>query len=338
MTDSGSSSTNGAEDIRGVTDNTAGTNLTMQLELTDEVKKQEIVTSYVFEPKTDSLCVELNHKYSKKKIISPIESTWPKTMDTLTKELQRRGINPEHITMLCDVADNAADRILRCRLNKLAESELEQNRNAEEQCQELFVNQYVEPYAAVKIKEHIETLNLNHTRFKNWISKAYYEQERTVPSSDSITNVLNILKAKAEFDGNSKELHLRVACDTKEDETGTTRTIRTTISYDLTNKDWEAIKITSEGWTIEKAPIIFRRHNAKPQVYPYIPIKPSKQSGTLANLDNNTRDESKRPEQLFICRYCRKYNTTLESEYRRHIVLKHPGKSGYPNMTAEDCN
>jgi hypothetical protein len=39
-----------------------------------------------------------------------------------------------------------------------------------------------------------------------------------VPSSESITSVLNILKAKAEFDGNSKKLHLRVAYDTKKDE------------------------------------------------------------------------------------------------------------------------
>ena len=87
-------------------------------------------------------------------------------------------------------------------------------------------------------------------------------------SSEIITNVLNILKAKAEFDGNSKELHLRVAYDTKKDETGTARMIRTTIFYGLTNNESEAIRITPEGWVIEKAPVIFRRHNAQPQVYP----------------------------------------------------------------------
>ena len=109
---------------------------------------------------------------------------------------------------------------------------------------------------------------LNHTRFRNWICKANYEQEGPVPSSESITSVLNILKAKAEFDGNSKELHLRVAYGAKEDETGRARTTRTPFFYDLTNKEWEAIKITAEGWVIEKAPIIFRRHNAQLQVYP----------------------------------------------------------------------
>ena len=199
-------------------------------------------------------------------------------METLTTQLERKKISPEHITSICDVADNEADKILKLRQNKQAEKEKEEENNqklrsqsrtllslADEQCQELFVNQYGEPYAAVKINEHIETLNLNHTRFKNWICKTYYEQEGSVPSSESITNVLNILNARAEFDGNAKELHLRVANDTKEDESGTTRT---TIFYDLTNKEWEAIKVTSEEWTIEKAPIIFRRYNAQPQVYP----------------------------------------------------------------------
>jgi hypothetical protein len=284
----------GNEATNSVTKNTADTNLPMQLELTEEVKQQEIVTRFVFDPETDNLSVELNHKYDKKKITSPIESNWPKTIDTFAKELKRKKVSAEHVTILCDVADNAADKILRCRLNKRAESELEQNRNAtskkllslaEEQCQELFVNQYGEPYAAVKINEHVETLNLNHTRFKNWICKAYYDQESTVPSSESITNVLNILKAKAEFDGNSKELHLRVAYDIKEDETGTTRT---TILYDLTNKQWEAIIITPERWTIEKAPIIFRRHNAKKQGK-YIT---NKQTQTFSDRPRDTKGRS----------------------------------------------
>jgi hypothetical protein len=70
--------------------------------------------------------------------------------------------------------------------------------------------------------------------------------------SENVTSVLNILKAKAEFNGTSKELHLRVAPDTKVDETGTTRTIQTTTFYDLTNPQWEAVKITPEGWSIIK--------------------------------------------------------------------------------------
>jgi DNA-binding transcriptional MerR regulator len=274
-------SSNDTNDADGTKSNSnENNNAIIQLELTDEVKQQEIVTGYVFDPEIDSLTIELNHKYSKKKITSHIESAWPKTMDTLIRQLQRKKISPEHITMLCDVADNAGDKILKMRRNKCAEKEKEEEDSqnlestsqkllslAKEQCQELFVDQYGEPYAAVKIKEHLETLNLNHMRFRNWICKAYYEIEGSIPNSESITNALNILEANAEFDGKIKELHLRVAYDTSEEE-GTTQTIRTTIFCDLTNKEWEAIKIAPEKWTIEKAPILFRRHNAQPHVYP----------------------------------------------------------------------
>jgi ATP-dependent DNA helicase DinG len=63
----------------------------------------------------------------------------------------------------------------------------------------------------------------------------------------------------------------------------------------------------------------------------YIP-KPSDQSGTLASLDSYNKNENNRLEPSFICPYCSKFSSTLEKEYQRHIVLKHPGKSGYPNM------
>ncbi|MFZ0513116.1 MAG: hypothetical protein WAM14_16015 [Candidatus Nitrosopolaris sp.] len=55
-------------------------------------------------------------------------------------------------------------------------------------------------------------------------------------------------------------------------------------------------------------------------------------------LDSNNKDESNRLEQLFVCPHCTKFKSNLEGEYQRHILLKHPRKPGYPNMTAEDCN
>ena len=71
----------------------------------------------------------------------------------------------------------------------------------------------------------------------------------------------------------------------------------------------------------------------KNEISTYI-AKPSDQSGTLASLDSYIKDESIRPERSFICPYCHNFSSTLENEYQRHIVLKHPGKSGYPNVAA----
>ena len=78
-----------------------------------------------------------------------------------------------------------------------------------------------------------------------------------------MTNVLNILKARAEFDGQIRNLHLRVAFVPDSVEPYT-------ILYDLTNKDWHVVKIDPEnGWIIEYAPVVFRRYsNQQPQVYP----------------------------------------------------------------------
>jgi hypothetical protein len=56
-------------------------------------------------------------------------------------------------------------------------------------------------------------------------------------------------------------------------------------------------------------------------------------SSDLAGLDIYIEDESNRAEPSFICRYCTKFSSTLEKEYQRHIVLKHPGKSGYANAS-----
>jgi hypothetical protein len=77
--------------------------------------------------------------------------------------------------------------------------------------------------------------------------------------------------------------------------------------------------------------ITVRSISQKNQISFCIPIKPSDQSGTLASLDSYIKDESIRPERSFICPYCPEFRSTLEKEYQRHIVLKHPGKSGYVN-------
>jgi ATP-dependent DNA helicase DinG len=67
----------------------------------------------------------------------------------------------------------------------------------------------------------------------------------------------------------------------------------------------------------------------------YIPKLPQ-QSETLASLDEyNKVERSVKPERLFICPYCSKFSSTVEREYQRHIVLKHRGKSGYPDMSVE---
>jgi hypothetical protein len=135
-------------------------------------------------------------------------------------------------------------------------------RLAEDQCDELFHDQFNAPYAAVQVGDHTEVLPLKSSRFRNWLCRLYYEFEQDVLSSEIASNVINVLKAKAEFEGKTRKLNLRVASITNNEIF--------TIYYDLTDKDWFVIKITKDGWDTQDAPIIFRRYsNQQSQVYPH---------------------------------------------------------------------
>ena len=123
------------------------------------------------------------------------------------------------------------------------------------------------PYSAVKIGEHIETLPLKSSRFRNWLYRIYYTSEKKVLNSEAASNVINVLKAKAEFDsGDRKNLYLRVATIPEEPDT---------IYYDLTNKNWQFVRITADGWNVIESndlPVIFKRYSSQqPQVYPSEP-------------------------------------------------------------------
>jgi len=41
-------------------------------------------------------------------------------------------------------------------------------------------------------------------------------------------------------------------------------------------------------------------------------------------------DESKSNNFLYSCYYCDNCETNIERDYQRHVIQKHPGKSGYP--------
>jgi hypothetical protein len=79
-----------------------------------------------------------------------------------------------------------------------------------------------------------------------------------VIKSQDLKDAINILSAQAEFDsGEPIKLNLRVA------------SLDDKWYYDLTNKNWEFIEVTSQDWKVVKNLILFHRYsNQLPQVYP----------------------------------------------------------------------
>jgi hypothetical protein len=141
----------------------------------------------------------------------------------------------------------------------------------------LFHDEARDGYASLPINGHRETWPLRSKFFKQWLVRRFYEQTEKSPNNEAIRQALNVIEAKAVFDGPEIKLNLRVA-----EHEGA-------LWYDLANKAWQAVKITPDGWEIvDNPPILFRRYkNTAAQVL-------SKPGGKLDLLKKyvNLRDEA----------------------------------------------
>jgi len=124
-------------------------------------------------------------------------------------------------------------------------------------------------YAVVKGSRHQETHAIKSGSFQRWLREKYFQAERRGLRREVIADAVATLEAIAEFGDNKEKarLHNRVAIHDG------------AIYYDLANPEWQAVKITAEGWTvIDNPPPLFRRfQHQQPQVLP-------ERGGTLDDL------------------------------------------------------
>jgi hypothetical protein len=83
----------------------------------------------------------------------------------------------------------------------------------------------------------------------------------------------------------------------------------------VTNNHYNS-SIISEQLNVKQ---IVNNTTEKNEIASAIPIKPSWPLETFANLDSYNKDESNKPERLFVCPYCTKFSTLVEREYQHHI-------------------
>ena len=112
----------------------------------------------------------------------------------------------------------------------------------------LFHDSSKETYASVTVGSHEENYRLRSTSFRRWLNERFFKEEGTAPSSEALKRALEALDAKAEFDGPSEEVFLRVA-----EHEGD-------LWIDMGTADWKAIRVTTSGWSVEdKPPVHFVR-------------------------------------------------------------------------------
>ncbi|MGA9150929.1 MAG: hypothetical protein WBZ36_10135 [Candidatus Nitrosopolaris sp.] len=115
-------------------------------------------------------------------------------------------------------------------------------------------------------------MSIKGQRFEDWIGALYYhhnkEQGRNlVLSKEGIGRIQSVLSFEAN-NNDMKTLNVRVAAFV---DTETKDLDENTVFYDLCNKNWEIVKATRYGWTIEQncQQILFKRFPImNPQVYP----------------------------------------------------------------------
>ena len=105
-----------------------------------------------------------------------------------------------------------------------------------------FKDQYGTAYAQNHIGDHDEIIRVESNKFKRYLAKLFYDKKgNKVVNSESITNAIQVLHAKAEYCGQTFPLSLRVAWHNGD------------IYYDMTNDKWQYVSVSkedTEGWQL----------------------------------------------------------------------------------------
>ena len=99
-----------------------------------------------------------------------------------------------------------------------------------------------------------EVLLLRSKKFKQWLAYQFYLAEGKAPNSDSLSQTVKVLEGKAIFEGPQHKLFNRIAVLNEGNVAN---------YYYLGNG--EVIKITEDGWSVEKAPILFISYSHQQQ-------------------------------------------------------------------------
>ncbi len=123
---------------------------------------------------------------------------------------------------------------------------------------ELFHDDHDTAFARLRVGNHLETWSLRGRRFQSWLRREHHRQAAKAPSADAVNAAVGVLEGVAQFDGPVHRLENRIARRDGE------------VWYDLTDQEWQAVRVGASGWLVVACPPpIFRRYaHQQPQVVP----------------------------------------------------------------------
>jgi hypothetical protein len=103
-------------------------------------------------------------------------------------------------------------------------------------------------YADLQVNGHRETRAIRNKGFKRWLAQRFFEETGGAASSDALQSALNVIEAKAHFDGPERPVFIRIGWHENK------------LYLDLGDETWRAVEIDANGWrVIDKPPVRFRR-------------------------------------------------------------------------------
>jgi hypothetical protein len=114
--------------------------------------------------------------------------------------------------------------------------------------EDLFHTAIGTAFADIMIGGHRETWPIRSKRFRAFLRRCHYQATGEAASAAEIRSALDLLEARAQFDGPERIVHIRTA-----EHAGH-------IYLDLADEHWRAVEIGPDGWrVIESSPGRFRR-------------------------------------------------------------------------------
>jgi hypothetical protein len=107
---------------------------------------------------------------------------------------------------------------------------------------ELFHDPDQQGWASFRIDGHWENHRVRSRSFQLFLLRTYYQETGKSPGAQAIRATLELLEAKALFDGEESIINLRVANH------------REKLYLDLCDQAWRAVEIDAEGWRVVNRP------------------------------------------------------------------------------------
>ena len=132
---------------------------------------------------------------------------------------------------------------------------------------ELFHTWEGDAFADVYVDGHRETHPIRSAGYKAWLRREYYLRHKGSPNAEAMTQALEMLSAKALYDGDVYAVYLRMAH------------VDGAIYLDLCDKDWRAVEVTEDGWqVVDEPPVRFIRRKKM------LPLPAPEQGGDIPTL------------------------------------------------------